>query len=153
TRSTAVDNPAVHLVVESRKSGKAVNFWLPPIPGFEQNSSSPYNFRATALEMVHFTGLQVSHEPGQWAVWLGVIVMGFGLGLVFYLVHVRFWALPVRDAHGRWMLWVGGTANKNKDVFEQRFRKLVLEIESEIKARKDAYGRAQVTSLAGEKVR
>lgn len=149
-RSTQVDNPAVHLVVESKKSGKAVNVWLPPIPGFEQNSASPYKFEARDLQMAYFTGLQVSHEPGQWAVWAGVIVMGVGLMLVFYLVHMRFWAVPVRDARGRLVLWIGGSANRNKDVFEQRFRKLVQEIESEIKLQSKSGAPAHVTLLAGD---
>lgn len=152
TRSTQVGDPAVHLAVESKKSEKTVNVWIPPIPGFEQNASSPYKFQATDLQMVHFTGLQVSREPGQWAVWAGVIVMGFGLGVVFYLVHMRFWAVPVRDAHGQLVLWVGGTANKNKDVFEQRFRKLVQDIGSEVKVQSQSQSCAQAhaTSLAGD---
>jgi cytochrome c biogenesis protein len=133
TRSAEVENPAVHLLVESKSSGKAVNVWLPPIPGFEENARSPYQFEAKDLQMGHFTGLQVSHEPGQWTVWAGVILMGFGLAVVFYLVHMRFWIVPVRNAQGQLMLWVGGAANKNKDVFEERFRKLVKEIESEVK--------------------
>lgn len=132
TRSSQVQNPAVHLIVESHKSATKVNVWLPPIPGFEENAASPYTFNDPALQMAHFTGLQVSHEPGQWAVWGGVILMGFGLAVVFYLVHVRLWAVPVRDASGRLVLWIGGTANKNKDAFEQRFKELVQEIKSEI---------------------
>lgn len=149
TRSNQVANPAVHLIVESKKSGKSVNVWLPPIPGFEQNADSPYKFDDPSLQMAHFTGLQVSHEPGQWAVWAGVILMGFGLAVVFYVVHMRIWVVPVRDARGRLSLWVGGMANKNKDAFEQRFRTLVQEIESEIKVRESG---AQVPagSLAGK---
>ncbi|HVO82443.1 MAG TPA: cytochrome c biogenesis protein ResB [Terriglobales bacterium] len=137
SRSTDVDNPAAHLIVESKTTGKAINVWLPPIPGFEQNAASPYIFEAKDLQMAYFTGLEVSHEPGQWAVWAGVIVMGLGLAVVFYLVHIRFWAVPVTDARGRLSLWVGGAANKNKDVFEQRFQKLVEAVQSELKARSE----------------
>jgi cytochrome c biogenesis protein len=133
-RSNQPVNPAVHLVVTSKKSGKDVNVWLPPIPGFEENEAAPYQFENPRLEMAHFTGLQVSHEPGQWAVWGGVILMGLGLAVVFYLVHIRLWAVPVRDARGQLVLWIGGAANKNKDAFEQRFRKIVEEIQAEIKA-------------------
>ena len=132
TRSNQANNPAVHLIVESKKLGEAVNVWLPPLPGFEQNSSSPYRFEARDLRMMHFTGLEVSHEPGQWAVWAGVVMLSLGLGVVFYLVHTRCWAVPARDARGRPVLWLGGVANKNKEVFERRFQKLVGEIESEI---------------------
>ena len=69
-----------------------------------------------------FTGLQVSHEPGQWAVWAGVVLMALGLTFVFYVVHMRFWVVPVRDAQGSSALWVGGTANRNRDAFEQKFQ-------------------------------
>jgi cytochrome c biogenesis protein len=155
-RSTELENPAAHLVVESRTDdgknpGQAINVWLPPIPGLEQNESSPYLFEGKDVQMAYFTGLEVSHEPGQWSVWAGVILMGFGLASVFYLVHARIWAAPVRDARGQLMLWIGGTANKNKDVFEQRFRKLVEQIESELKISLEAGAKAPVTSLAGMK--
>jgi hypothetical protein len=36
------------------------------------------------------------------------------------------------------MLWVGASANKNRDEFEDRFRKLVNEIEKELGARNSA---------------
>ena len=149
-RSNDLENPAVHLVVASTKSGKSANVWLPPIPGFEQNVASPYQFQGKDIQMAYFTGLEVSHEPGQWGVWAGVILMGFGLALVFYLVHTRFWVVPVRDAGGRLTLWVGGTANRNKDVFEQRFRKLVQQIESEMKIQSQPCAQAHATSLAGD---
>ncbi|HXM64830.1 MAG TPA: cytochrome c biogenesis protein ResB [Terriglobales bacterium] len=149
-RSSELENPAAHLVVESKKSGRAVNFWLPAIPGFEQNDSSPYTFEGKDIQMAYFTGLEVSHEPGQWSVWAGVLVMGLGLAVVFYFVHVRVWAVPVRNARGQLTLWIGGTANKNKDVFEQRFRKLVEEIESQLKVSSKAGAEAPVASLAGK---
>ena len=149
TRSNELQNPAAHLLVESRKSGQAVNVWLPPIPGHEQNASSPYAFEDKDVQMAYFTGLEVSHEPGQWGVWAGVIVMGFGLAFVFYFVHMRVWAVPVHDVRGRLMLWIGGTANKNKDAFEQRFRELVEQIESELKISAKTGAEATVPALAG----
>jgi len=148
TRSNKVENPAVHLLVES--GGKTVNVWLPPIPGFEENARSPYRFEAQDLRMVHYTGLQVSHEPGQWAVWSGVILMGIGLGLVFYLVHERIWIVPVRDPRrGQWSLWVGGAANKNRDVFEKRFQRLAGRIEFQVRA-EERSAQERAASLAGD---
>jgi len=148
SRSDQVDNPAVHLVVESKRSGKAVNVWLPPISGFEENSRSPYRFEARDLKMRHFTGLQVSHEPGQWAVWAGVVIMAFGLGVVFYLAHMRFWAVAAHDLHGRLVLWVGGVTNKNKDVFAQRFQELARAIESELVTAPQACTASQAISIS-----
>ncbi|MGO9123655.1 MAG: cytochrome c biogenesis protein ResB [Terriglobales bacterium] len=148
-RSNDLENPAAHLVVES-KSGQAVNVWLPPIPGLEQNASSPYVFEGKDVQMAYFTGLEVSHEPGQWSVWAGVVLMGLGLALVFYFAHVRVWAVPVRDARGQLKLWIGGTANKNKDVFEWRFRKLVEQIESGLKGSLQTGADAPVAAFTGK---
>ena len=135
TRSDEPDNPAVHLVVTSQKNNRSVNVWLPEIPGFAENAQAPYVFEGKDLKLAYFTGLQVSHEPGQWAVWAGVILMGAGLALVFYVIHVRFWVVPVRNHQGNLALWIGGTANRNRDVFEQKFKHLVEEIKKELKQR------------------
>lgn len=148
TRSNSVQNPAAHLVVTSRKSGKRVNFWLPALDGFAENAQSPYQFEAVDLKMGYFTGLEVSHEPGQWAVWAGVIMMGIGLGFVFYVAHTRFWAVPVQEANGKLTLWVGGLANRNRDAFEERFRELVSKIEAELKKPAEAPASTRVPSIA-----
>jgi len=54
---------------------------------------------------------------------------------VFYVVHMRFWAVPVRDSKtGKYSLWIGGTANRNRDAFEQRFGDLVALVQEELKS-------------------
>jgi len=132
-RSNDVVNPAVHLIVTSAKSEKALDFWLPEIPGVADNASSPYNFEPKDLKTGVFTGLEVSHEPGQWAVWAGVVLMAIGLTFVFYVVHVRYWVVPVQDARGNLALWIGGAANRNRDAFEQTFKRFVEQVEKELK--------------------
>jgi cytochrome c biogenesis protein len=149
-RSAQLENPAAHLIVTSKKSGQSINVWLPPIPGVEQNSSSPYAFEGKDVQMAYFTGLEVSHEPGQWAVWAGVVLMGIGLTVVFYFVHTRIWVIPVRDARGQLQLWIGGTANKNKDAFEHRFRDLTDRVESELKTSVETGAEAPAVVLAGK---
>jgi len=133
TRSNDIQNPAVHMIVTSKKAKAPINVWLPEIPGIAENASSPYTFDPKDLKTGLFTGLQVSHEPGQWEVWAGVILMAIGLTFVFYVVHVRFWAVPARDAEGNLILWVGGTANRNRDAFDHTFKKLIEEIQKELK--------------------
>jgi len=133
-RSNDMVNPAVHLIVTSKKANASVNFWLPELPGISENASSPYIFEAKDVKTDVYTGLQVSHEPGQWAVWAGVVLMAIGLTFVFYVVHMRFWIVPVRDAGGRLTLWVGGSANRNRDAFEEKFKKVVEQIQKEVLA-------------------
>src|SRR5579862_4761950 len=44
TRSREITNPAVHMIVTSKKAGatSTVNVWLPEIPGVAENANSPY---------------------------------------------------------------------------------------------------------------
>jgi cytochrome c biogenesis protein ResB len=137
-------------VVTSKRAGKDFDVWFPPMDEVADNSKAPYQLQATDLKMGHFTGLQVSDEPGQWGVWSGVVLMGIGLAFVFYVVHMRFWALPVRDAKtGKYSLWIGGSANRNKDAFEQRFNDLVALVKQELKTIPKTAASEQVTTGVG----
>ena len=154
-KSRELDNPAAHLILTTKSAGVSKDFdiWFPEIEGVSDNSKSPWQFHATDLKMGHFTGLQVSHEPGQWGVWSGVVLMGIGLAFVFYVVHMRFWVVPVLDAKtGNYSLWIGGSANRNRDAFEQRFADLAAAIEEELKAITKATPREQPTEQAAQKL-
>jgi len=145
-RSNDVVNPAVHMIVTSKKAGVVVNVWLPEIEGIAENAASPYVFDPKDLKTGLYTGLQVSHEPGQWSVWGGVILMAIGLTFVFYVSHVRIWVVPVRGAGGHSALWVGGAVNRNRDAFEDRFKQLVGQIEKELQP--GAAAEAEVSAAA-----
>jgi cytochrome c biogenesis protein len=148
-RSNQLANPAARLVV-STKTGKNFDVWLPAMDGIGDNAQAPYHFEPTDLKMGHFTGLEVSHEPGQWGVWAGVVLMGIGLAFVFYVVHMRFWAVPVRDAKtGKDSLWIGGTANRNRDAFGQRFNDLVASMGTELKSLRKTAHAEPVETVAG----
>ena len=149
-RSNELGNPAAHLVVSSKATGKNFDVWFPPMDEIADNSKAPYQLQPTDLQMGHFTGLQVSHEPGQWAVWTGVVLLGVGLAFVFYVVHMRFWAVPVRDGKtGQYTLWIGGSANRNRDAFGQRFNDLVALLEEELRTIPKTSPSEQVTTVAG----
>lgn len=134
SRSDQPNNPAIQLEIHSKSAGDSKLWLFANFPALSHPSSSPYDFKFKDLAMGYFTGLQVSYEPGQWAVWVGCILMGIGLMMAFYFVHIRYWAVPVDDGRGRWVLWVGASASKNREQFEERFRRLVSEIEQELKA-------------------
>ena len=87
---------------------------------------------AKDIDFSPVTGLEVSYEPGQWFVWAGCVLMGVGLFVAFYMVHMRIWAVAVPNASGKLVLWIGGAANKNKDRFEQKFAEVVAEIRNEL---------------------
>jgi cytochrome c biogenesis protein len=134
TKSESPNNPALGFVVN--KGGQDYKAWIFPAmsnTASVENLGLKLDLKGGAL--ANFTGLEVSYEPGQWAVWTGCILMGVGLVIAFYIIHMRFWAIAVHDDRQGLVLWVGGTFNKNKEKFEERFEALVEAIAKELKAR------------------
>jgi cytochrome c biogenesis protein len=94
-------------------------------------AAMPYRFLAS-LDMAPYTGLQVSHEPGEWGVWAGCLLMATGLVLSFWVLHQRYWAVATHDKEGRLVLWLGAASNKKREAFEERFQEMATEIEKEL---------------------
>jgi cytochrome c biogenesis protein ResB len=81
--------------------------------------------------------------------------MAVGLGTAFYLVHMRVWVVPVRNARGSLILWAGGTANKNREAFQDKFAEIVGNIQAELKQAGNAgestpRAEEHATTLAGD---
>src|SRR6516225_7477048 len=132
-RSDDVVNPAFRLQIQKAGSDKSATQWIfPAYNPVGQGQEADYRFEYRDLQMGYFTGLEVSHEPGQWLVWVGCVLMGVGLFVAFYTVHVRLWVVAVPDSKGKLALWIGGQANKNKDRFEQKFDEVVDSIREEL---------------------
>ncbi len=130
-RSKDPVNPAIRLEIRDAKQAKS-EVWL--FPAMQQQSgNSPYKFEFADMQMAAYTGLQVSHEPGQWLVWTGCVLMALGLVLAFYMVHQRFWAIAVETKNGP-ALWIGTAADKNREHFQESFTKLVEDIRAELGA-------------------
>jgi hypothetical protein len=68
------------------------------------------------------------------------------LAAAFYFIHTRVWAVPISDDRGRLVLWVGASASKNREEFEERFSKLVAEILDGLKAPYGSRGTVSRTS-------
>lgn len=130
-RSNRLVNPALEFAVSTK--GKDYNVWLFTEQQQAQNDS-PYALALGGAKLANYTGLAVSHEPGQWAVWTGCIVMAFGLVLAFYTFHTRWWAQIVDDGQGGLTLWVGAAASKQREPFAQRFRDVAQAVEQELQS-------------------
>ncbi len=134
-RSDDPVNPAFRLQVKNASNGEDAKLWMfPAYNAAAQGQATKYKFEYRDMQMVNYTGLEVSHEPGQWLVWGGVLLMGAGLFVAFYLVHMRVWIAAVTDVRGNLVLWIGGQSNKNRDRFEQKFNELVDNIRSELES-------------------
>ncbi len=134
-RSDDLANPAFRLQVQSKATGNDAKLWIfPSYNEAAQGDKTSFAFAYRDLQMGYFTGLSVSHQPGQWLVWAGVLLMSAGLAVAFYMVHMRLWVVALRNAQGKPVLWIGGIANKNRDRFEQKFGQLADSIRTELEA-------------------
>ncbi len=141
-RSDSIENIAFGLNVTDRASGATTKVWLLPVQNMILGGDNlKYRFAgptsASDVDFPAVTGLEVAHEPGQWLVWAGCILMVLGLFVAFYMVHMRLWITAVTNTNGKLVLWVGGAANKNKDRFEQKFEEVVNEIRDELGQQKN----------------
>jgi hypothetical protein len=58
--------------------------------------------------------------------------------------------VPVSDPKtGKCSLWIGGSANRNRDAFEQRFNHLVESVEEELKPIPTTARSKQVATVVG----
>ncbi|HEU5402882.1 MAG TPA: cytochrome c biogenesis protein ResB, partial [Terriglobales bacterium] len=134
TKSESPNNPALGFMVS--KAGQEHKAWIFPANGnTAEVPALGMTLTLTGGQLANFTGLEVSYEPGQWAVWTGCLLMGIGLVIAFYIIHLRFWAIAVHDEKQGLVLWVGGAFNKNKERFEDKFNALVSAIQHEVELR------------------
>jgi len=78
-KSNYLENPAFELAVTSAKTAGTERLWLIPTQQpTVQAKEAGVNIAIKSFDDIQttpFTGLQVSHEPGQWAVWGGCLLM------------------------------------------------------------------------------
>lgn len=131
-KSDDTENPAVQLALTNSK-GETKKLW---ILYRELNSTkdqgAPYDFALKGASWAKYTGLEVSHHPGQLGVWIGVVLMAIGLVIAFYTQHSRIWAAIADDGQGGKLLWVGGTTNKNRDRFHATFEQIKTALQQEL---------------------
>ena len=137
SRSGDYNNPAVQLKLTSPQ-GQTLNAYafgmkLPdnapigaPVGGYKWHLAS---YEKSPLAHV----LSIKYDPfyGSTIAWyiggFGVIIM---LLLIYFFAHRRIWAAVEDTGGGRFKVSLGGNTNRNHFAFEDRFKKIVAELEA-----------------------
>ncbi len=131
-KSDDPSNPAVQLGLTNAQ-GQTKKLWiLYSQLNSTKGQDAPYEFAIKSAAWAKYTGLEVSHHPGQMGVWIGVVLMALGLMIAFYTHHVRIWAAIAEDGQGGKLLWIGGTTNKNRDKFKLTFEQIKTALSQEL---------------------
>jgi cytochrome c biogenesis protein len=126
-------NPAIHLLVR-RATGQVTNAWvLPKTARSDAPNDTGINFKFVSVEMDSMTGLQVAHQPGQWMIWSGCLLLVLGLTMALYLSHIRIWGIVGADRKGNPALLLGGQPSKYRENFERKFHELTDEVQAVLK--------------------
>jgi cytochrome c biogenesis protein len=129
-RSEEPRNPAIHLQVARPNLG-VTNAWvLAKSPELHPPNDTGVNFRFVNVEMDATTGLQVAHEPGQWLIWAGCLLLTTGLMMALYLSHIRVWGIVAANSKGQPVLLLGGQPSKYRENFERKFHELTDAVEA-----------------------
>lgn len=130
SKSDEPRNPAIHVQV-ARANGATSNAWvLAKSPELHPPNDTGVNFHFVSVEMQAMTGLQAAHEPGQWLIWAGCLLLTTGLMMALYLSHIRVWGVAGVDRQGKPALLLGGQPSKYRENFERKFVELADEVQS-----------------------
>ena len=130
SRSDDPRNPAIHLQV-TRPGGQPTHAWvLAKSPELSPPNDTGITFRFVSVEMDSMTGLQVAHEPGQWLIWAGCLLLTTGLMMALYLSHIRIWGIVAADRKGLPVLLLGGQPSKYRENFERKFHELTDKVQA-----------------------
>jgi cytochrome c biogenesis protein len=137
TASDQYNNPAVQLKLTDPQ-GKVFNAYafamkLPegaPVGG----AVAGYKWHLAGFEKSPYAHvLSIKYDPyyGHFIAWyiggFGVIIM---LILIYFFAHRRIWAAVEDNGNGTYKVSLGGNTNRNHFAFEDRFKKIVAELEA-----------------------
>ncbi|BAU23039.1 hypothetical protein THC_0647 [Caldimicrobium thiodismutans] len=79
----------------------------------------------------YMTGLQAKRDPGNWVVYLGFILMMFGLFLVYYFDPKTVWAY-LKQEEGGLKLILGAYAKRERESLRNRLTEIAEKIKKEL---------------------
>jgi cytochrome c biogenesis protein len=136
--------PAIQVAVKPPE-GEEIRFWVfknndlikerfpgffERFPKFNPGAYKPYLFSLDSIEARHYTGLQVSKDPGVPLVWTGFFLIMIGLFVTFFTSHRSIWIQVAKRNRGL-NLRVAGRSNKNPVGLERELDRLASKIRGE----------------------
>ena len=132
--------PAVKIMVRSGQ--REVSFWIfqhidkiremnpgvtEQVPMFNPAMFKPYLFVLKGIEERHYTGLQVSRDPGAPLVAAAAVLMMVGLIGTFFSSHRRIW-IKIQRLGEKTKISVAARTNKHSVVLDREVRQLTEQI-------------------------
>ncbi len=123
TYTDDLNNPAVHIDF-SEPRGRQYSSWI--FKRLPETSLLPDGNRVEFLDYwgVEYAFLRIRKDPSVWLVYVGLIIMGIGLLIAFFMSHKKIWVILIEEEMNT-KVTIGATANKNRDVFEKKINRMI----------------------------
>jgi len=126
TRSLQPNNPAVF--IKAVKDGEELfSGWIfSKFPDFIQQNPQKENrlsFRFADFKTEQYSGIQMTKDPGANCIWIGCVILMFGLFVAFYWTS-REIKILMEEKKGSTYVTMGGLAPKNRESFRVEFDKI-----------------------------
>ncbi|MEQ1606272.1 MAG: cytochrome c biogenesis protein ResB [Pyrinomonadaceae bacterium] len=132
--TSAYPNPAAVLQIEQPGTPPQTAYAFGPQMANIPVAGKPvagYTFQLKDFEKVadqHI--LSVQRDPGATVVYVGFILLFITLVAVFFFSHQRVWAAIEMASDGKCNIIFGGNANRSLGAFDEKFKRLVTELET-----------------------
>ncbi len=133
TEEGVYPNPAAELRVTppggAEQKAFAFNPQLAESAPFAKRPVAGHTYRLIKFEKVpedHF--LSIQRDPGSPVFYVGGLMLGLALSLVFFFSHRRIWVAVEERGAGIYDVLIGGNTNRNLFALEDTFKKLVAAI-------------------------
>ena len=101
------------------------------VPKFNPGLFKPYYFKLNRIESKHYTGLQLSHDPGVSIVAIGSFFIIIGFFITFFSSHKRLW-VRVDEKEGKSRISVAATSNKDPVGLKRETEHLISHFKNEL---------------------
>ncbi len=91
---------------------------------FNRVRKSGLTFSLKDFDVLYYTGIQVSRDPGVVFVWTGFILIILGFVLHLFFSHKRVW-VKLSGSPENYELWVAASADKNRKALEEKLDGLI----------------------------
>ncbi len=115
--------PALGVVINKPAKPANGSWVLADKPNFHGNTIQNYQIKVRNISKANYTGLQVSHDPGVWVVYLGFTLMLIGIMLTFYSSHNKLWACIENDGR-KTIVAIAGRSSRSAPAFNEKFDEL-----------------------------
>lgn len=111
------------------KGGESLQIGLPmKFPTFDKMRKGKFSFVVKEFEQKHYTGLQITKDPGIWYVYSGFMLLIIGCFVTFFMSHQSVYIEIEKSPDNSSKISISGTTNRNKQGMKLKIQKLAIKL-------------------------